>query len=148
MTFLSANNYTLLSSKSYEYATKNSDIVGLSTNCHSESILCFGGGRVGAKTIRLIACAKCFEVLSETELNKPELRGASYWYFTPSVSFGFSDTPQVLQNKGDKWSLIAGVQTSFYRMSWLLDGKGGYRLGAITNNYNTLIKYIYIKNRI
>lgn len=142
MNFLSANNYILLSNKSYEYATKNSDITGLRANCHSKTILCFGAGLVNATKIKIIACAKCFEVLSETELNQPKLIGDTYWYFTPNVSFGFSDLQQVLQNKGDIIFL-----SSNNRVSWLLDGNGGYRAGILIDHYSELIKYIYIKNR-
>ena len=142
LSFISTNNYILLFNQTYGYSTKNSDITGLSSNCHPRSVLCFGGGLIGGTTIKVIGCAKCSEVLTQTAVNSPVYRGGAYWYFTPSISFGFSPNNYVSQSGGDVYD-----GASDQRLSWHLDGGGGYRAGSNTA-YNQLNKYIFIKNRM
>lgn len=141
MSFISTYNYILLFNQTYEYVSKDVDITGLSVYCHSRTVLCFGGGLIGGNTIKVIACAKCSEVLNVTTKNSPIYRGGAYWYFTPSVSFGFAPNNIINQAKGDTYD-----GTNDQRLSWHLDGGAGYRAG---NNwaYNQLIKYVFAKNR-
>ena len=141
LSFMTTNNYILLFNQTYLYAVQNSDITGLNVYCHSRSVLCLGGGLISGSTFIVIGCALCSQVLNQTVFNTPIFAGGAYWYFTPDYSIGFSPTADIAQLYGD-----VNDPNSNQRLSWHLNGDGGYRAGSTTAD-DQLMKYIYIKNR-
>jgi hypothetical protein len=142
LSFMSTNNYIPVFNQTYEYRNKNTDISGLSTYCFSRTIFCFGGGLINGSTLRVIACAKCSDVLTPTTINIPIYRGGAYWYFTLNISFGFAPNNAISQFDADL-NDIANNQ----RLCWHLNGASGYRVGNIVSQDTILNKYIFVKNR-
>ena len=64
-------------------------------------------------------------VLNHTVKNTPHYSKGVYWYLTSSYSFGFSNASNIAQQYSD-----VGSWETDYRLSWALDGNGGYRAGA------------------
>jgi len=120
----------------YNQPTTMYDILNLRNLCVKESIICVGGMEPSAVTtgiLRVLACANCLSVTTQTNLNQPNLVGEAYWYFTPNYSFGFAPTSKIDQFNADIFE-----KTSNLRVSWHLDARGGYRLGNIMSlNTNT-----------
>ena len=110
---------------------------------HCTSPYLFVGGRAtDCSTFKLGAFDLSSVILTQTLRNTPNLSNGVYWYFTPSLSFGFSRNPLILQNEADV-SPIDGDA----RLSWHLDlNVGGFRLGSIPpylNDATTYQKAIY-----
>ena len=113
----------------YSQRMKFRDFINIRENmCNSKSIICVGGGRKdNPKVLDLVACANCYSVLNETELNKPRFINKAWWYFTKEKSFGFSPSENINQKRYD----VEDQQDEF-RLSWHIDVQfGGGRLGRI-----------------
>jgi hypothetical protein len=121
---------------SYNQATTTNDILNIRNQCSGESIICVGGMEPSSVTtdiLRVLACANCLSVTTQTTLDQPNLVGQAYWYFTSNYSFGFAPTNEIDQFDGDVFD-----KNSNLRVSWHLDTRGGYRLGNIMSlNSNT-----------
>jgi hypothetical protein len=132
----------------YNQVTTTNDILKIRNQCVIESIICVGGMEpfsVTSDILRVLACANCLSVTTQTNLNQPKLVGEAYWYFTPSYSFGYSPTNQIDQKDGDQFE-----KNSNLRVSWHLDKIGGYRLGnLISLNSNTNhYKKVFLKRNL
>ena len=88
-------------------------------------------------TLRVVACANCLSVTTQTSLNQPMFYGAAYWYFTDGQSFGFSPTNTINQYNADSTDLNSNLRVSWH----LLGNVGGWRLGNITNLNDDLNYY-------
>lgn len=134
--------FTVALNTTYATITKTSALNTLKSKCKATSLICIAGGAKGQDNLDLIACANCFNVLTQTKtINTPKLYSGVYWYFTPNYSFGFSYKSNIDQNPSDQ-----ADQNDYYRLSWNLDKSGGQRLGenldlGSSNNYS---KYAFI----
>jgi hypothetical protein len=141
--------FRLVYNYTYSHVTTRSEILSVRSQCTSSTIICVGGNRYDETFLRLVACANCFYVTTETILNQPQYYGGAYWYFTDGYSFGFAPIFTITQNTADTFD-----QSSNLRLSWHLDGSsGGWRLGFITslNGDTDYYKKIYLNengNRI
>ena len=97
--------------------------------------------------MRILSCAYCSDISRQTLLNTPALSEDSgvYWYYTPSISFGFSVSPIILQNSIDSYN-----STDETKLSWSLDSSGNSRLGSLINssNLNNFQKVAFIKDLV
>ena len=76
--------------------------------------------------MKVAAFGYCQQVLQETQSTKEanyynELNEGCYWYFVKIFSFGFSESPIINLSHGD-------INTQGLRVSWHLNGTGGYRV--------------------
>ncbi len=79
------------------------------------------------------------DMCTQTARNTPRLSSSGSWfYWTPGKSFGFSPTSTINQINAD-------FGTPGNRLSWHLDGQGGYRAGDVLSLTNdaTWRKRIY-----
>ena len=77
----------------------------------------------------LVSCGNCLSALAVTIKNRPNFVGSAYWYYTPTVSFGFSPTNSISQNSCDNSNLDDNL-----RMCWHTNNiDGGYRVGNVYN---------------
>jgi len=102
----------------------------------SESFMIVTGKSIGSNTLTTLAAAPTSSVFTSTTVNTPQLLNGTYWYYTPTRSFGFSPTNVIQQSTADVY-LCNGAQGANAcaddpsRLSWHLDGSnGGYRLGS------------------
>ena len=101
----------------------------------------FVGGRATSNsTFTLGAFDSSTSILTQTPINRPHQSNGVYWYFTQSKSFGFSRNARVIQYWYDVYDL-----DSDGRLSWILYGDGGARLGSIHDLYHSIdyMKAIY-----
>ena len=120
--------FRMIFSYPYNQATSTLDIMNIRNQCNTNSIICVGGmeNLVTNEILRVLACANCLSVTTQTIVNQPKLVGEAYWYFTPNYSFGFAPTSEMNQWNGDQFD-----KSSNLRVSWHLDTNGGYRLGNL-----------------
>ena len=139
MNDLTNSGFRLVYNYAYSHVTTTAEILNVRSQCTSSTIICVGGNRYDDTFLRLVACANCFNVTTETILNQPQYYGGAYWYFTDSYSFGFAPNFTIDQNTADFFD-----HSSNLRLSWHLDGSnGGWRLGNIT--YLNADTYFYKK---
>ena len=134
------NGYTLILEVGYDYQTKYSDFNNYKNTCKTNSIICLGGGQAGSDSIRVVACAACSDVITDTAINSPVYHGLAYWYLSDPTSVGFSPTSTISQGQADTYDI-----TNELRLSWHLTGSDGYRAGSIVNPGTTYYKYVFIK---
>jgi hypothetical protein len=137
--------FRLIFNSPYAQPTTIYDIQNIRYLCVKESIICVGGmepSSVTTEILRVLACANCLNATTQTNLDEPNLVGEAYWYFTPNYSFGFAPTSKIDQNEADLFD-----KNSNLRVSWHLNGRGGYRLGNTGNlNSNTNhFKKVFLK---
>ena len=94
-----------------------------------------------AKTMYVGAFALASAVQRTTALNAPHLSNGVYWYFTPGKSFGFLSDTDLHQEPAED----TGTTNWNARLSWNLDGNGGYRAGSFFSNHKPkqFGKFIY-----
>ena len=127
----------------YSHASLLSEIMAIRAQCNSATLMCVGGGKPADGTLKVVACANCLAITTQTAFNQPNFVGAAYWYLTYSLSFGFSPSYSINQGQADTTSTESNS-----RLSWHIDlGSGGWRLGSLTGlNDNTVYyKKIYLK---
>jgi hypothetical protein len=136
--------YRIVYSNTYAGTTNSADMNAVYNQCNSLSIICFGGAAVGSNTLLLVSCANCHTLLnSYTVLNQPRLVNNAYWYYTNSLSIGFSPSSSIAQTQCDTNSQADGL-----RLCWHLDlGVGGWRLGSILylNGDTNYLKLIFLR---
>jgi hypothetical protein len=123
----------------YSYVTTNQELYDIKYKCNRESIICVGGSD-GLSTLLLVSCGSCLDILTTTELNKPRLVNGVWWYFTPDISFGFAPFSSIRQSTADVFDCDSGGKNcnDSKRLSWHLQGSGGWRLGSLNNNAKTI----------
>ena len=142
MSDLTNSGFRLVYNYTYSHATTRAEILSIRSQCTSSTTICVGGNRYDELFLRLVACANCLSVTTETTVNNPRFYGRAYWYFTNGISFGFAPTYVIDQNRADVTDLNSNL-----RLSWHLDGlNGGWRLGCLTDLYSetTYLKKIYL----
>jgi hypothetical protein len=109
------------------------------------TIICVGGNRFDENHLRVLACANCFNVISQFLSNQPQFyEGGAYWHFRDGKSFGFAPIIDTMdQNSAD---LIG--QSSNFTLSWHLNGSGGGTLGTLTDlkDDTNYYKKIYVNS--
>jgi hypothetical protein len=102
----------------------------------SESFMIVTGKSIGSNTLTTLAAAPTSSVFTSTTVNTPQLLNGTYWYYTPTMSFGFSPTNVIQQSTADIYLCNGDIGANACaddpsRLSWHLDGfDGGYRLGS------------------
>lgn len=82
----------------------------------------------GTNVFKLGAYDKASIILQTTPRDGTQLSNDVHWYFTPGYSFGFLDSPDLIQNPVDR-----GVSHSDSRLSWSLSqDQEGFRAGSLT----------------
>lgn len=135
----------------------SSDLQNARNQCNTGSILCVGGGLNNSDILKLVSCADCYKVLTQTTFNQVII-GSAFWYMAHGKSFGFSPNYNIQDrdsyNIHNLWDQLC--------LSWNLNNtKGGFRLGDIQsfndnvygepnsdsnqNFLNEYKKYIFIK---
>ena len=132
----------------YSHSTTSSEILSIKDVCNDTTIMCLGGGIPTDGTLLLVSCALCLNITQYTSFNQPNFVGSAYWYFYPSLSFGFAPTPEINQHQADEIDCNGLIDCqSNLRLSWHLDlNVGGWRLGTISllNYDNNYYKRIFI----
>jgi len=147
MSDLTNLGFRLVYNYTYGHRTTSAEILSIRSQCTPLTIICVGGNRYDESFLRVVACANCLNVTTQTPLNRPQNYGAAYWYYTENNSFGYAPDSTITQNSADTYD-----QSSNLRLSWHIDGRsGGWRLGNVINlngdtNYYKKV-YIY-GNRI
>jgi hypothetical protein len=91
--------------------------------------LCIGAREVGKDVLLLAAMAKRQDVLRKTsKQNETHQANGAYWYCYHGKSFGFSKLPTVSLTAADTED-----SDGEYRLSWHLNGNGGWRAGKAKN---------------
>ena len=142
MNDLTKAGFRLVYNYTYSHITANAEILSIRSQCTSSTIICVGSNRYDETFLRLVACANCLNVTTETILNQPQFYGGAYWYFTDGYSFGFAPNFTINQSSADSFD-----QSSNLRLSWhLVRSNGGWRLGNITylNDDTNYYKKIYL----
>ncbi|CAF1097323.1 unnamed protein product, partial [Brachionus calyciflorus] len=134
--------FTLIYDQFYSHATTSLELDNIKNQCNINSILCVGGGLVNSTILDVVSCAICRSVLTPTELNKPDYVGSAYWYMTSPYCFGFSPVYNISQDLADNIDIENPL-----RLSWHLDGNGGWRIGKVMhlNSDQSYKKYIFLK---
>lgn len=144
-TELFSSGYNVVYNVTYDTPTKVEDIKQIRTHCNQNSVLCLAASnpdKSESLQLELIACGNCFVITTETTKSKPQFHGAAWWYYTPDLSLGFAPNEKVQQVKADP-----SKDGANYRLSWHLDGSGGWRAGAkqsLIKNKLTF-KYAFLK---
>jgi len=143
MADLTNEGYSLVYDYPYSHATTRAEILNIRSQCTLSSLICVGGNRINEDLLLLVACANCLSVTSETTINQPQNYSGVYWYFTDGQSFGFAPNSNINQVSADAYDLGSNL-----RLSWQLQGGGGYRLGSIIDlgSATDYSKKIYITN--
>ena len=109
----------------YPHATRELDLDSIPA--HADWVF-IGAREAGATDVALGAFAKRDEVLRPTKQNAPHKHNDVWWYRTENYSFGFSPVPEVAQHRAD-----TAAPKDERRLSWHLQGDGGWRAGAATD---------------
>ena len=150
------NGWTLFYERTYSTANSSTG----SEFRPNESFMIVTGKSIGSDTLTSVAAAPTNSIFTATSLNTPQLINGTYWYYTPTTSFGYSPTNVISQSTADVTGCNgAGVYNQCAsdpsRLSWHLDGSnGGYRLGKagwINNDAsggNLFVKQVWTWNGI
>ncbi|KRX05580.1 hypothetical protein PPERSA_12758 [Pseudocohnilembus persalinus] len=119
----------------YAKVSKVQDFLQIEKNCFDDSLICVGAinKEENENKIQLGAIDKKSEVFQLSQSCKKARKsenGDIYWYFVEKKSFGFADNEQIQLKDGD-------FNTFGKRISWKLNGEGGYRAGDNINLYNS-----------
>ncbi|CAF1122101.1 unnamed protein product, partial [Brachionus calyciflorus] len=115
--------YQIVYNQLYSHYTSSLNLMSAKSICNYNSILCAGGSLANSDILELVACGNCFQVLTNTTSNSPNLVGTVYWYMTSPLSFGFSPIFSITQSSADTYD-----KSDPFRLSWHLDQtSGGYR---------------------
>ncbi len=94
------------------------------------------GKSIGSSVLTTVAAAPTNSVFTSTTLNTPQLLNGTYWYYTPTRSFGYSPTNVINQASADitgcdihEVIVVNACASDPSRLSWHLLGNGGFRLG-------------------
>jgi hypothetical protein len=104
----------------------------------SEKFMIVTGKSIGSNVLTTVAAAPTNSVFTSTTIDTPQLLNGTYWYYTPTKSFGYSPTNVIEQNSADITGCDFDAERAVAcasnpsRLSWHLAGDitaGGYRLG-------------------
>jgi hypothetical protein len=113
----------------YSHNTTENELNDVKSKCNKDSIICIGGADSNNKLL-LVSCGLCLNILTATTPNQPRLVNGAWWYFTPGKSFGFAPNSTINQDRADNFGCkYKGYCDDPKRLSWDLDGTGGWRLG-------------------
>lgn len=119
------NGFNIVYLHDYSHPTTRSELELIRDRFLAGSEIVVGGMEHGSKKIKLCAfdsVGEALQVSQETHLAR-KTSGGNYFYFVPDLSFGFANVEQIDLAPGD----VLGEK---YRLSWLLNSKGGCRLST------------------
>jgi hypothetical protein len=127
----------------YSHPTTSTEI----ESCKSQGNFIAVAARQGdASTLSVVAGTYSSE-LTQTSSSSTAAgpQNGAYWYYIPGQSFGFAGTSQILLNSADTMAIYEDCQD---RLSWHLDGAGGWNAGCNTylNSDTIWRKLIYSCN--
>jgi len=120
--------WTMFFCKPYSHHTNMKDFVPpehLKGSC-----LLVGARETGKKVLKLAAMGRADIVTKLRQLNQTELHNGVHWYAcnaSGSKSVGFSPNETISQNNADNADMSSPT-----RLSWHLNGHGGWRAGDVT----------------
>jgi hypothetical protein len=94
---------------------------------HAEWVF-VGAREAGANAVALGAFGKRDDVLRRTPHNEPHEHNGVWWYRTDGYSFGFAPNSELQQYRADSMN-----PRDPQRLSWHLQGDGGWRAGQYTD---------------
>ena len=99
-------------------------------HCLPATILCMAGSdSENNNLLLLVACGNCSVVLNITPVNTPHFHNGVYWYYTrEDGSIGYAPNATITQASADNFDY-----NNNQRVSWDIDGTGGWRLGSLTS---------------
>ena len=119
--------YNIVYQVTYGTSSSTSDINNVRSGCTANSNLCVAC-YLGSdpNLLRTVACGNCYTLTTQTSYDSPQYTNGAYFYFSSSLSFGFSENNQIYQNWADVLHQEADT-----RISWHLDHDiGGWRCGS------------------
>ena len=131
---LRLNGWTLRYEQTYSTANSSTG----SEFRPSERFMIVTGKSIGSNVLTTVAAAPTNSVFTSTTINTPQLLNGTYWYYTPTKSFGYSPTNIISQDTADVTGCDSAAARAVAcasdpsRLSWHLAGdfsEGGYRLG-------------------
>ena len=135
------SQFRLIYDESYSHPTTLQELLGLLGKYGEKRLICVGGMKPQGEVVSLCAFGLMGNVMRETGRNRPNKWGEVFWYLTDGQSFGFSPAVKVNQSSAD----IEDKGDQF-RLSWNLQGGGGWRIGAGTGAAaNLWRKVIFVK---
>jgi hypothetical protein len=140
---MKSKDYEIAYDVVYSHKTTISELNAIKSKCSVKSILCAGGAKKGSDILLLVSCGNCQNVLTATQKNKPVLNNGAYWYLTDKKSFGFSPSYNIKQHSVDWFDCDSDAIncSDEKRLSWNLGGGGGWRLGKLNYDENTIGSY-------
>jgi len=122
LSVLEAQGWTLVYHQPYSHSTTESEIRAAASGY---SHVLVGAKRVGSKELELCAAGRTPALLTHTT-GRYDLReeNGAYWYMWPGKAFGFSQAKQV----DLFWADVCQTESES-RLSWVIDGRGGWRVG-------------------
>jgi hypothetical protein len=150
MSLLTEAGWKIAYDKPYSHHTTLAFLQTFPRDYPGSQLACVGAYRVGETTLHLAAIASIQDIFTLIEKSKAiaaskaegEARGSIgvnaackvgevYWYLVEGMSFGFSDSPDIVLNDADS-------SLGPHKLSWHINGTiGGYRVGdfkALINN--------------
>ena len=106
----------------YSHATRAYDLDSIPA--HADWVF-VGAREAGSSAVALGAFGRREEVLQTTPQNEPHKHNDVWWYRTDNFSFGFAPTPEISQYRADSFA-----PRDERRLSWHLQGDGGWRAGS------------------
>ena len=111
----------------YNHVTTVEELRALKSRCKQHIIV--GAIQGSSSTVLKIAAKGPSEILSlNSPLNQPTKYGNTYWYLTLTKSFGFAPSSTTIKCHDADYG---ETDNSEKRLSWHLDGFGGYRAGTV-----------------
>ena len=140
---LTGSGYSYVYNKPYNHKTTSSEMDEIKKSCLPTTNLCLGGRDSTNDVLLVVSCGLCSVIFTKTAKNTPNLHNGAYWYYTPDCSFtcqsmGFAPNSTINQFTADYFD-----QSNNQRVSWHVDGPGGYRLGSLYENtryYKVILK--------
>ena len=145
MNDLTKAGFKLVYNYTYSHVTTSEEIIGIRSQCTLSTSICVSGNRFDESHLRVLACANCFNVISQFLSNEPLFyEGGAYRHFRDGESFGFASIIDTIDQNST--GLIG--QSSNFTLSWHLNGIGGGTLGTLTdlNDDTNFYKKIYINS--
>jgi len=90
-----------------------------------DSAVLVGVRKAGADELLLAAIGRLYVITADKPLDSTKFHNGVYWYCTAGKSIGFAPDAKVIMKNADTRDAASSC-----RMSWHLDGGGGYRAGS------------------
>ncbi|CAF1927214.1 unnamed protein product [Rotaria magnacalcarata] len=127
------SSWNIIYDHPYSHVTTIADLRALISQCNKQIMV--GAIQGSSSMILKIAAMGPLEILSlNSPLNQPTTFGNVNWYLTPSKSFGFAPSSTTINCSSADYDESDNTEN---RLSWHLQGDGGWRAGtakSLNNN--------------